>query len=1448
MSLSLTGHFLALVSLAIIVISVESGRKSRKDAATVFQIKSCNSLDQEVKHGFWELDGGSGETIRVWCQKGFKLRWKKDRPRVLDCRSNGSVGLWPRCVAKKKRQRSPSSKILSLMMRHQAASSDIQADEAQKSASHQTLETSEDIPEHWIPYGDDIVGHGSGDHADDNEDDDEILILATQDGDKIRETGKYEPVRENQDSDQTYDGSDDYSDEEEDEEYDDYDGYEEDYGKQSGDYGQYYDYDYEDKDKDSEDVPEAVEASGDFEDIDAIDPPPSDEILNLVADKSEISDKILPLEADQQETSADVGPGSVAIEEEAEDSTPGTNEALEPTNEGVNEDYNDSDDYEEQYEDPKGEKGDEEKDYEKEEEKDYEKEEEKDYDKEEEEEEALEQSRIENEEEILYRNYEILSDFYKKHFVDLRVLDTSCDPKAVPPPPIANGGVQEYQTVENVLLPGKQYHEVVYGCDPGFKFSESSLGHMFCQQQGWMGVQPYCEEDPNAQQSPAHNRLKDCDPNHGCEHSCSLVDGTPKCSCNEGYQPLGDTSCMDIDECADANGGCIHECINKPGTYTCECPKGFSPSGSDCLDINECVANNGHGPCQDTCINNEGGYECTCEGLPGTELQEDGHKCSGVDLCADNNGGCSHECYTTYGQSFCMCPSGFKLDEDWKTCVDVDECATMSTVRKSCPNGCENTIGSFKCVEVSEMESVETQTLCNPGYAFDDTLNESEYTCDCVLGFRFDGQTCVDVDECAKDPCGKNGECVNGDASYSCECSPGFSFDGETCVDINECAEDEERCDQGTCLNSEGSFECDCAKGYEFRAGSCFDVDECQSNICQNGECSNWDGSFDCNCNEGFQWSEETKQCEDIDECEHRMCGRAQCDNSIGSFKCSCRGNRVYSVALRRCQRLNPCKQNPELCGAHGYCEMVRNGFECHCDPGFQSNGTVCLDVDECATDQGGCDHECKNSQGSFQCSCQIGYQINPNDPQSCIDVDECSELEDSCLQNCINTDGSYRCTCSEGYQKDPEEPSNCLVVPTCAQECSHQCQEGVCACPESMVLGMDEATCIPEAPPKLNGCAPMKAEEGMSIQCSESPNQGAYGKGTICRGKCTTGFIPFGRLKQKCRKDGSWSGSNGTCQQVFCPPLPLGSQVQVMPETCSTQDVLVRQRCKFSCQEGFNLVGSRSTRCRRNQTWKYNGGPPKCINAKRGPNELEFTTPKVTQPKSIGNYYEEYQPTSTPSYRQPTSTPSYTQPYIYCPPDISRDLPSDSATLYVRIPQPKTNVNWYDFVKSTPDWAKNLEGQLPLGKTLITFQALSPVTDESTSCSFTVHVKDTVPPRVYNCPNDFNVYLDEGQTKRQVFWEEPIFADNVKIKHVMASKMPGQLLGEGKHDVLYQASDDDSNQAKCRFTIKVYPAQQLEIRKRKWVICRVGTTGRLIKLFVSHVPRGCWVLPRYKE
>ena len=39
------------------------------------------------------------------------------------------------------------------------------------------------------------------------------------------------------------------------------------------------------------------------------------------------------------------------------------------------------------------------------------------------------------------------------------------------------------------------------------------------------------------------------------------------------------------------------------------------------------------------------------------------------------------------------------------------------------------------------------------------------YTCECDSGYKFDGDTCLDVNECQEEPCG-NGECSNEPGSY----------------------------------------------------------------------------------------------------------------------------------------------------------------------------------------------------------------------------------------------------------------------------------------------------------------------------------------------------------------------------------------------------------------------------------------------------------------------------------------------------------------------------------------------------------------------------------------------------------------------------------------------------------------------------------------------------------
>ncbi|QQP56211.1 Uncharacterized protein FKW44_000800, partial [Caligus rogercresseyi] len=123
-------------------------------------------------------------------------------------------------------------------------------------------------------------------------------------------------------------------------------------------------------------------------------------------------------------------------------------------------------------------------------------------------------------------------------------------------------------------------------------------------------------------------------------------------------------------------------------------------------------------------------------------------------------------------------------------------------------------------------------------------------------------------------------------------------------------------------------------------------------------------------------------------------------------------------------------------------------------------------------------------------------------------------------------------------------------------------------------------------------------------------------------------------------------------------------------------------------------------------------------------------------------------------------------------------------------------------YVDSDPHWAVHLEGELSRGKHVITFRARSPVNPrESAICQMLVHVKDIIPPNVTNCPKSFTDYLSPGQVMKRLTWNEPVFTDNIKVQHVMATFLPGHYFSEGVHKIEYHASDMDGNHARCQFT-----------------------------------------------
>eukprot|EP01069_Polyplicarium_translucidae_P003982 Polyplicarium_translucidae@DN2462_c0_g2_i2.p1 len=290
------------------------------------------------------------------------------------------------------------------------------------------------------------------------------------------------------------------------------------------------------------------------------------------------------------------------------------------------------------------------------------------------------------------------------------------------------------------------------------------------------------------------------DGSHMCSHGCINIPGSYTCSCPPGYAlDFDGFKCLDINECLATPSPCdFHEyCINLPGSYECGCPDGWKMVGnSECVDIDECtegVALNGFPPCAllgQVCSNFHGGFGCSCGAgfrysseppresgvapLPSlngwTAKQYSVNyarvmgesamlRCEDIDECAGNQGLCPMEdsaCRNLPGSYSCTCPPAYEFNMESGACEDVNECASDSHTCDRATETCRNLAGSYECV--------------------------------CMRGYELLDGICVDVDECA----GSHGctfACRNTVGSYRCICPDGFSLmtDGLRCQDIDEC-------------------------------------------------------------------------------------------------------------------------------------------------------------------------------------------------------------------------------------------------------------------------------------------------------------------------------------------------------------------------------------------------------------------------------------------------------------------------------------------------------------------------------------------------------------------------------------------------------------------------------------------------------------------------------------
>uniref|UniRef100_A0A8C9R6U4 Hemicentin-1 n=1 Tax=Scleropages formosus TaxID=113540 RepID=A0A8C9R6U4_SCLFO len=416
----------------------------------------------------------------------------------------------------------------------------------------------------------------------------------------------------------------------------------------------------------------------------------------------------------------------------------------------------------------------------------------------------------------------------------------------------------------------------------------------------------------------------------------------------------------------------------------------------------------------------------------GFHLEPAGPYCADENECVAGNP-CSHTCHNAMGTYYCSCPRGLTISADGKTCQDIDECALREHLCHD-SQGCENTIGSYRCVMR------------------------------CGRGFRrtTDGLSCQDINECQESsPC--NQHCLNTIGSFLCACEPGYQLRNHKCIDINECRQRVCRSDQ-QCRNTKGGYTCIdlCPTGMTKGANdTCVDIDECRDGTHQcryNQICENTRGSYHCTCPRGYRSQGVGHPCLDINECERvpPPCAH-QCINNPGSFQCLCPPGRHLLGDGKSCAGLEKLptyesysygfrtsQSSPDRSFYHRqYHSLSSQTYHSYssnsyirgpsprtlrdtrkaCPGGFKAAHGHCLDINECES-KDMCQHECMNTPGSYRCLCPNGYRLMTNG-KTCQDIDECLEQSIQCGLNrmCFNMRGSYQCIdtpCPPNYQRDP--------------------------------------------------------------------------------------------------------------------------------------------------------------------------------------------------------------------------------------------------------------------------------------------------------------------------------------------------------------------------------------------------------------------------------------------
>ncbi|XP_035688620.1 complement component C1q receptor-like [Branchiostoma floridae] len=295
---------------------------------------------------------------------------------------------------------------------------------------------------------------------------------------------------------------------------------------------------------------------------------------------------------------------------------------------------------------------------------------------------------------------------------------------------------------------------------------------------------------------------------------------------------------------------------------------------------------------------------------------------------------------------------------------------------------------------------------------------------------------------------------------------------------------------------------------------------------------------------------------------------------------------------------INECHRSNGGCSHN--CVNTDGSYRCTCRDGYQQSGSSCIDKNECSNNNGGCDQICHNTAGGYHCSCNAGYQLSGS--SQCDDIDECTS--NPCLNGgtCQDLSEGYRCDCQPGWtggncEIDIDE---CLTNGgrgPCDQTCTNLFGSYRCSCTVEYQLDADSVSCsdLDECDQNLHDCHQrcLNTYGGFSCACVEGFTLNDDGKS--CSVLDTDDCFPGA-----CENGGTCVEGNGAFS-CNCPPGFKGERCQTEPcseafdpplnggKACSVTDhATVAMYCTVYCRNNteFAIAPAQAYTCRADGSW----------------------------------------------------------------------------------------------------------------------------------------------------------------------------------------------------------------------------------------------------------------------